>query len=232
MKKRFIAALLVSVATVACMNVGCEKKTVSDNDSAVITETASIPDEVKEKLAAAANMESVPVPDNGWTDEALLDTVRINGEKVEFPFTLNDLGDAFAPIKDDFQNLNAKGIGMSNFEYYHKKAGLIYTYSTSDLNNISNDAIQQFTIKIENDEAIKGNLPLSINGITIGSDYDEINEKLGFIASEDNVPNSYNDGKFSLQGRAENFLISISGKHKKVDRLSIGYYEKNKKEGE
>lgn len=45
-------------------------------------------------------MESLPIPEDGWTYETILDKVRINVEKVDFPFTLNDLGDGFVPVDD------------------------------------------------------------------------------------------------------------------------------------
>lgn len=226
MKKRSIAAILASVAIAAYVNVGCEKKTVSDKNSNAITETVDIPDEVKEKIAAAANMESVPIPENGWTDEALLDTVRINGEKMNFPFTLNDLGDAFTTVNDDYLRIR-DGTGASSFAYYQQKIGYIHTYSTSDLDNIANDEIRQFIIKVDDGEPIKGDYPISINGVTIGSDYDEVIEKLGFEPTEIGSPDSNSYGVFSISGRAEDYYVSIRGGNLKVKYLDIAYSKKN-----
>jgi len=211
---------------------GCENKDNNSNGESVSTESAVIPEEVKAKVKEAAFMESVPIPENGWTDEALLDTVRINGEKMKFPFTLNDLGDAFAPVNDDFQNIIKDGMGASRIAYYQKNIGSIYTYNTSDLNNISNDEIKHFIIEVDDDEPIKGDFPLSINGVTIGSDYDEICEKLGFEATDIGSPYTNSQGIFSLTGRAENYYVSIRGKNMKVKYLGISYSEKNNENNE
>ena len=116
MKRRIFGLFLCSVMLVGSV-CGCESKNESVNDNSVSTEAAVIPDDVKAKVKEAAFMESVPIPENGWTDETLLDTVRINGEKVEFPFCLNDLGDGFMPIKDEWQYIK-NGEGYSNINYF------------------------------------------------------------------------------------------------------------------
>ena len=91
--KRKILSLFLCSMMLSSVVYGCESKENNINDKSVSTEAAVMPDEVKDKVRKSAFMESVPIPENGWTDETLLDTIRINGEKVEFPFCLNDLGD-------------------------------------------------------------------------------------------------------------------------------------------
>ena len=95
------------------------------------------------------------------------------------------------------------------------------------LNNISNDKLRQFSIEAEdNADIVKGDFPISVNGVTIGSDYDEIYEKLGFEPLETGNPNSNDKGIFSLMGTSENYGIIIQGVNMKVERISIGYRTK------
>ena len=219
MKRKILSLFLCSVMLASGI-CGCESKNESVNDNSVNTEATVMPNEVKTKVKEAAFMESVPIPENGWTDEALLDTVRINGEKVEFPFCLNDLGNGFVPIKDEWQYIK-NGEGYSNISYFQNNICLIITSGTTDLNNISSDKIRTFSINTDSDaDIIKGNYPISINGVTIGSDYDEIIEKLGFEPSESGKPNE--NGVFSLMGKSESYGIIIRGKDLKVTNLSIG----------
>lgn len=224
--KRKILNLFLCSMMLSSVIYGCESKENNINDKSVSTEAAVMPDEVKAKVRKAAFMESVPIPENGWTDETLLDTIRINGEKVEFPFCLNDLGDGFVPIKDERQYIK-NGEGRSTVEYYQNNICLIITSSTTDLNNISNDKLRQFSIEAENNaDIVKGDFPISVNGVTIGSDYDEIYEKLGFEPLETGNPNSNDKGIFSLMGTSENYGIIIQGVNMKVERISIGYRTK------
>lgn len=221
MKRKILSLFLCSVmlAGAAC---GCESKNDRINDETVTTEETVMPEEVREKVKEAAFMESVAIPEKGWTDETLLDTVRINGEKVEFPFCLNDLGDGFVPINDERQNIK-NGEGLSNVEYYQNKICYIKTYNTLDLNNIAYDNIRQFSVKANNIDVTKGNYPISVNGVTIGSDYGEIYEKLGFEPSETGNPDSNDQGIFSLVGYSDNYSIVIQGENMKVQRISISY---------
>lgn len=56
---------------------------------------------VRQKLRSVSEQEPAAVPENGWTDETLLDVIYINGEKLTVPFTLNNLGEGFDFLKDD-----------------------------------------------------------------------------------------------------------------------------------
>ncbi|MBR5513569.1 MAG: hypothetical protein IKV85_06245 [Ruminococcus sp.] len=219
MKRKILSLFLCSVMLTGSV-CGCESKNESINDNSVNTEATVMPNEVKAKVKEAAFMESVSIPENGWTDETLLDTVRINGEKVEFPFCLNDLGNGFVPIKDEWQYIK-DGEGKSNVEYYQNNFCMITTYNTSDLNNIANDEIRKFQIWIDDDDIIKGDYPICINGVTIGSDYDEIHEKLGFEPSETGNPDSNTKGIFTVRGYTDNYRVMIQGANLKVKHISI-----------
>ena len=218
--KRKIFSLFLCSMMLSSVVYGCESKENNINDKSVSTEAAVMPDEVKAKVRKAAFMESVPIPENGWTDETLLDTIRINGEKVEFPFCLNDLGDGFVPIKDKWQYIK-DGEGKSNVEYYQNNFCMITTYNTSDLSNIANDEIKKFQIWIDDDNIVKGDYPISINGVTIGSDYDEIYEKLGFEATGAGIPDSSTKGVFTVVGYTDNYRVLFQGANLKVKHINI-----------
>lgn len=238
MKNKTIATILALTTAISCACAGCDKDSVMEQSNVTSdSDVVVIPDSVKAKLKSAVEAKPVPIPENGWTDEALLDTVRINGEKINFPFCLNDLGEAFTVKKSELQQIK-DGKGSTEFEYYDKNIGIIFTVSTSDLNNIANDEIQKIDIHVEDYysfkdtdvdySTIKGEFPISVNGVTIGSNFDEIYEKLGFV-DEDAVHDSDENGSFLLSGRTENYDIVFQGKNMIVKRISISY-RKNEEE--
>jgi hypothetical protein len=98
---------------------------------------------------------------------------------------------------------------------------MITTYNTSDLNNIANDEIRKFQIWIDDDDIVKGDYPISINGVTIGSDYDEIYEKLGFEASGAGFPDKNEKGVFTVVGYTDNYRVLFQGANLKVKHISI-----------
>ena len=124
------------------------------------------------------------------------------------------------PIKDEWQYIK-DGEGKSNVEYYQNNICMITTYSTSDLSDIANDEIRKFEIWIDEDDIIKGDYPICINGVTIGSDYDEIHEKLGFEPSETGNPDSNTKGIFTVRGYTDNYRVLFQGANLKVKHISI-----------
>ncbi|MDE6520767.1 MAG: hypothetical protein K2K91_10000 [Ruminococcus sp.] len=147
------------------------------------------------------------------------------------------MGEAFTVKKSELQRIK-DGEGSTEFVYYDKNIGIIFTVSTSDLNNIANDEIQKIDIHVEDYysfkdtnidySTMKGEFPISANGVTIGSNFDEIYEKLGFV-DEDAVNDSDGKGIFLLVGRAENYDIVFQGENMIVKRISISY-SKNEEE--
>lgn len=71
---------------------------------------------------------------SGENDEAineLLNNIEVNGKHVDFPFTLNDLGDDFE--FDNYVDMGAGTYGM-DLKYKDESVAIVYVYSDTEKN--------------------------------------------------------------------------------------------------
>lgn len=218
--KTYVAMLCAAVLT--CAAVGCGDKDTGAESSVTITISA----EAKEKLQAAIDIQPTEVPENGWTDETLVDVMYINGEKAHFPCSLDDFGEGFDSIKGDPQyfQLNDDGSVNAGLNFYGDYVGVCRVLDCDNADDVCTSQLKviSFSCDESDSEHCPEIYPISINGVTIGTTYDEVVEKLGLAPISDDFDPYKNDfGNFALSEDTENFRIIINGTNFKVNYILI-----------
>ena len=88
MKRKII--LFMVIAAMSLSITGCGRDASSETDSSNISSSY-----ISEEVSVDDSYETVAVPEGGWTAEELLKTIRINGESIEVPFTVESLGEDY-----------------------------------------------------------------------------------------------------------------------------------------
>ena len=82
-----LSAMVVLLSMTACGKNGDESKNTTTTTTTSITTTQSENEQPEIK--------PLPVPEGGWTSEELAKTIRINGELISIPFTIDSLGEGY-----------------------------------------------------------------------------------------------------------------------------------------
>ena len=83
-------------------------------------ETINVPSDSESKITEAeANYEVIPVPEGGWTREELARTIRFNGVPIEYPFTVESLGDDFQ-LSGDGSMMTVEGVESLSTDLLYK----------------------------------------------------------------------------------------------------------------
>lgn len=222
--KTYIAMLCAAV--LACAAVGCGDKDSGAESSVTIT----ISDEAKQKLQTAIDIQPSEVPEGGWTDETLVDVIYINGEKAHFPSCLNDFGEGFTAIKDDpsYFKRNNDGSVNAGLNFYGDFVGVCSVLGCENADTVCTSRLK--AISFSYDESDTENYPeiypISINGVTIGTSYDDVVDKLGLTPISDDMDPYKNDfGNFALTVSTENFNLIINGSDFTVNYILISIKE-------
>lgn len=222
--KKHIAILCAAILAAAA--VGCGNK----NSGAESSVTITISEEAKEKLQAAIDIQPSEVPEGGWTDETLVDVMYINGEKTHFPSCLDDFGEGFDAIKGNPQyfKLNNDGSVNAGLNFYGDFVGVCSVLDCENADTVCTSRLK--AISFSYDESDTENYPeiypISINGVTIGSTYDDVVEKLGLAPVSDDFDPYKNDfGNFALTVSTENFNLIINGSDFTVNYILISIKE-------
>ena len=223
--KKLIAILCTALMILPA--AGCEKKS-SDTGSSAGTSQADdektngkaigIPDDVRKKLDEVLAKEPVPVPENGWTDETLMDVIYVNGEKLTLPYTLSSLGEGFGFIKDSFIT---KDIGCAaNITYFGEECGLCSTSAITDVDNFARQEMVTLSLSnLFNKEGVEL-LPISVNGVTLGTSYDDMVARLGFTVGEDK-DDPHESGRFFITADTETYHIQIVGSNDSIHSITV-----------
>ena len=140
------------------------------------------------------NFDPVPVPEGGWTMEALAKTICINGKAISNPLTIDSLGEGYSFVEDPYPYLqyNGEKIALIRFE--------------NDSTNNDNIMKKVFMISVSN--GLDNPTDISINGITFGSTQAEAELALGKPSVEE-VSGDTLTWIFFEEGKDEdsNFLV-------------------------
>ncbi len=194
--KRVVA---ISVIALMISLTGCGKS----KDSGKEVTTKQVNNEVTSNQG-----ESV----SGENDEAineLLNNIEVNGKHIDFPFTLNDLGDGF-----EFDNYVDMGDGTYGMDliYNNNKVAIVYIYATDENKIDKNSVINEVTIS-ETDAQI-----FKVNNINCSSDINDVDKKLTAL----NIKYSQNGNTIKLEDtKEENMLRFYFNEENKVGMIIL-----------
>ena len=149
---------------------------------------------------------------SGENDEAineLLNNIEVNGKHIDFPFTLNDLGDGF-----EFDNYVDMGDGTYGMDliYNNNKVAIVYIYATDENKIDKNSVINEVTIS-ETDAQI-----FKVNNINCSSDINDVDKKLTAL----NIKYSQNGNTIKLEDtKEENMLRFYFNEENKVGMIIL-----------
>ena len=161
--KRKIVMLMMAVMLIIVSFAGCGNKK-EETGRAVNDETKTISESEQQN----PENETEEVSDDVFAD--IFDDIELNGKKVTFPFSLNELGDEYT-IDDEPFAVNKDENMMAYHLYYNGEKIADIDYKSTDKRDINRDTkmIRYATHKIYEDRGM-----LKIRGIGINDSMDEI----------------------------------------------------------
>lgn len=212
MNKRIIALLSALILMLSVTGCGDVSEPIDSGGNTV--QSSGMSEEKKETAESVPDMpeiEPIPIPEGGWTEESLKSIIYINGNQIPFPCTINDLGEGFEWDVDDFSVFHEDKPSGVSIMYNGEQFAIAYVDAKNE-SELSNGRITAITYTYE------GFSLLNINGITKGSSYDDVKKRLGGMDDE------FEKGKkptFLIQHMINDFSISISGYEGNVDTIVI-----------
>ncbi|MDE5769777.1 MAG: hypothetical protein K2H82_10375 [Oscillospiraceae bacterium] len=131
MKKKLILFLIFAVSLFGgCGRQDSMTSEVSSVESQDIADNSvsEIPDDVRQKLQAALDIDPITIPAEEWTAETLCQAIYINGEPLSIPCTLHSLGEGFA-----IQETEEHPISINESTH---RAGTLITYYGNDIGGV------------------------------------------------------------------------------------------------
>ena len=154
------AALLTAVMLLGL--AGCDK---SENPVSVPKSSSGDSQNISSDRPIE-DFKPVPVPEGGWTVESLAKTIRINGEPLPEPFTVDNLGEGYSTyLTSD---------GAAGYLRYENKDIAMFVYKKDENGKPYNGEIAH--LQLYNSESAD---IITINGVGIGSSSDEVKKYLG-----------------------------------------------------
>ena len=189
-KKKFL--LLLTTALVIAGLVGCKANDIEDQSAQVNEENTAVTENIEIK--------TIEPPENGWTSEQLNNFIYINGVNYSYPIKLSDLGKNFSA--DDnmilYKNKSSFGGSVTDDDIY-----------TSLMFSISG-----------NQSEIPDNMLININGVTLGTELQDLFLQLGKAEPETQ------DGLTRVIYNVENLtMICIFDEEAKINIISISWKE-------
>ncbi len=189
-KKKFL--LLLTTALVIAGLVGCKANDIEDQSAQVNEENTAVTENIEIK--------TIEPPENGWTSEQLNNFIYINGVNYSYPIKLSDLGKNFSA--DDnmilYKNKSSFGGSVTDDDIY-----------TSLMFSISG-----------NQSEIPDNMLININGVTLGTELQDLFLQLGKAEPETQ------DGLTRVIYNVENLtMIFIFDEGAKINIISISWKE-------
>lgn len=222
MKKRQILKALSLLAAV-CITAGCNASTAAETTTTAVeittTTTAEVTSEKNiSEFSELAEAEIYYVSEKGrifyknyseWTFERVFEELRINGEKIEAPLTLDKLGEGFkfsdGEYDTSYSSFDGEMYKMLNFNNKHFcSVKFVDCKDENDYNKPFNEL--ELSLSGTSEEYRDD---ITINGIGIGSTVEEVIEKLG-------IPNSEFGGGFVYTSQS---VTNYYG------TISLGFYE-------
>lgn len=220
MKRKILNLFLCSVMLAGGI-CGCESKSdLSQSGSSTITD---IPAEAMERLNKAHDIEPVIAPKEEWDTEKICNSFYINGKQIDYPFTINDLGNEFEMIDTEEYKFkyNEEKKKISCYLTYY---GDIVAYVGID--NCDNPAAVLDwpidTIIFTNEASKRKVFPFSFNGVSIGDSEERMFGNLPFMKVYE-AGLSSDDIDYYLSYENDDIIVSCHSTGGKVELTSINF---------
>lgn len=145
-----LSAMVVLLSMTACGKNG-------DASKSITTTTTSITTTQSEN--EQPEIESLPVPEGGWTAEELAKTIRINGELISLPFTIDSLGEGYTYSEEHYSiEYNGDYLAMVTFvdgEEGEEKHKAVKSLGASINTTTENITINGISLKSKRSDALK-----------------------------------------------------------------------------
>ncbi len=210
MKKTVLTMLCA--ALIITPLAGCSQgKASSDSPSAPQTQEVDSP-------------KSAAIPEGGWTDKSLLDVTTINGIKLSQSYTLSDIGDGFGLATGAGYFLKGDNRNTATLTYNGKNCGYATVEGDADENTIWQKRVVtiSFSRAAEGDPDAPDKFPFSMNGVTVGSSYDDVVSKLGFRSDKADFDPAKSDATFSVTGLTDTYYVRMMGSKGVVNSITFG----------
>ena len=155
------AALLTAVMLLGL--AGCDK---SENPVSVPKSSSGDSQNISSDRPIE-DFKPVPVPEGGWTVESLAKTIRINGEPLPEPFTVDNLGEKYTV------ELTSNGKG-GNLRFEKRDIAVIVFSKEDESNDYRNREITHLLLN----DPVAADI-ITVNGVGIGSSSDDVRKNLG-----------------------------------------------------
>ena len=220
MKRKILNLFLCSVMLTGGI-CGCESKSdLSQSGSSTITD---IPAEAMERLNKAHDIKPVIAPKEEWDTEKICNSFYINGKQIDYPFTINDLGNEFEMIDTEEYKFkyNEEKKKISCYLTYY---GDIVAYVGID--NCDNPtAVLDWpidTIIFTNEASKRKVFPVSFNGVSIGDSEERMFGNLPFMKVYE-AGLSSDDVDYYLSYENDDIIVRCHSTGGKVELTSINF---------
>ena len=220
MKKRLLC--LTTAVILACSMAGCGD--VKDDSSAAdSTAAAAVKTESVETPPDLPEIEPVPIPEGGWTEETIQDVIYINGNNVHLPCKFEEFGDGFEISIDEytkFKEHNDYNYASVTYKYNNVMIGLMSIGNCTNQDELQSGDIR--FISCDSDlleDGSNNRVPISLNGVTLGSSKEEVEKYLGFEMIE-----LVQDSDYSYDANVGNFSISFTIEVNTLKKMIISYH--------
>lgn len=236
--KKYLAMLcslvLCSAALTSCKNTTPDKEKSSVQSSAADEQSSEaekgdeskVPAEKEEKKSKEniPEIEPIPVPEGGWTDETLNNVIYINGKNVKMPCKFSDFGEGFELVTDDDRvDVDKKTNSLyADCSYNGNCIALLAMSDCTDISEINDKNIRSILCSSDyGGDGFDNYAPISINGVELGSDVKDAEKYLNFDVDRGS-DNDYARYKYEK----DHLVIWVtSSDAKTVDGINILYKE-------
>lgn len=218
MKKRLLC--LTTAVILACSMAGCGD--VKDDSSAVdSTAAAAVKTESVETPPDLPDIEPVPIPEGGWTEETIQDVIYINGNNVHLPCKFEEFGDGFEISIDEYTNIYEEhNYIFTPFKYNNIMIGTMNVANCTDYDSLKSGDVVCFTCDSDIlEDGSDNRAPISINGVSLGSSKEDVEKYLGFEMTE-----VVKDSDYSSYVQLGNLSISLKIEEGILNMIMIAYH--------
>jgi hypothetical protein len=231
MKSKTLAVFLCLLLAVPFMN-GCGKQlemgsAVTDSQSGDDSPETVIPDEAKQKLQAALDVEPITIPAEEWTVDTICQSTYFLGKNISVPCTLSDFGEGLEIMENDEYSITfdeKAGIAGGLLTYYGTCVGHVVLSHCSSKDDIFKSPIMEISISLDKSNEVIPSL-ISCNGAGLGDSRNVLNHELAFM-DEMNDSMTRNDDYCVLEKKIENFRLSCIFSDEMIDSFTIQFEHK------
>ena len=201
MKKKIFSVLLC-ITMLMCSSTGCGVDESSSVDSTV-------------EQSQSVEYKTIKPPEDGWSIEELLNVTTFFGHQLSYPLTPDVLGDDFTIVTEDAVIKNGN-VGVE-LDYQDEFVCMISYTGLKKIENIKNDSVIGRMSVYKKEEF--GNY-ITINSISFGSNYDDVERALGTPIDDKERPEDYATWKYELKNDDGYLLVDFA--HEEVISIRFG----------